>query len=200
MPFTCATLALILSYTWVIDRWLPPFVGQTVIGCIIVLAIWHSARSGEWGFDRQAFLPGLKAAGVVTIAAAILILAAGAWLGTLHDRRDFLGSLAPLVLWGGAQQWLLQTLVLDEARHTVPPRAAVVLAATLFALVHLPNPFLTAVTFAGGLAWCAIYVRYPNILPLALSHGLGTLAILYAFDPHLTGRLRVGYSYLLLAH
>jgi hypothetical protein len=41
-------------------------------------------------------------------------------------------------------------------------------------------------------------VRHPNVLPLALSHALGTLAILYAFDEAITGRLRVGYSYLQL--
>ena len=37
-------------------------------------------------------------------------------------------------------------------------------------------------TFAGALAWCWIYDRCPNLLPLALSHALLTLAILYAFD------------------
>jgi membrane protease YdiL (CAAX protease family) len=71
-------------------------------------------------------------------------------------------------------------------------------AASLFAVVHLPNPFLTAVTFAGGLAWCTIYARFPNIVPLAISHALGTLAILYAFDEGITGRLRIGDSYLQL--
>jgi membrane protease YdiL (CAAX protease family) len=54
------------------------------------------------------------------------------------------------------------------------------------------------VTFAGGLVWCAIYARHPNIVPLAISHALGTLAILHAFDPDVTGRLRIGYSYLQL--
>jgi hypothetical protein len=44
--------------------------------------------------------------------------------------------------------------------------------------------------------WCRIYDRFPNILPLAASHALGTLAILYAFDGDSTGRLRIGLSYL----
>jgi len=54
------------------------------------------------------------------------------------------------------------------------------------------------VTFAGALLWCGIYSRHPNILPLAFSHGLGTLAILHAFSPEITGRLRIGLSYLML--
>ena len=47
-------------------------------------------------------------------------------------------------------------------------------------------------TFAGALAWCWIYDRHPNLLPLALSHALLTLAILCAFDEAMTGHLRVG--------
>jgi len=35
-------------------------------------------------------------------------------------------------------------------------------------------------------------------VPLALSHALCTLAIIYCLAPTLTGRLRVGYAYLQL--
>jgi hypothetical protein len=120
-------------------------------------------------------------------------------IGTLHDRAAFLGNLAELVPWGGAQQWLLQTVVLREARRLLPPKASIVVAALLFALVHVPNAFLMSMTFVGALGWCAIYSRYPNIVPLGLSHAVATLALLYAFDDDITGRLRIGQSYLRLA-
>jgi hypothetical protein len=58
---------------------------------------------------------------------------------------------------------------------------------------------LTALTFAGAWCWGVIYDRHPNVVPLAVSHAVGTLALRYAFDPDTLGRLRVGYSYLLLA-
>jgi membrane protease YdiL (CAAX protease family) len=74
----------------------------------------------------------------------------------------------------------------------------VIVAATLFAALHLPNPFVAAVTFTGALGWGAIYDRYPNVVPLAFSHAAATLAILDAFDDRITGRLRIGYSYLML--
>jgi len=59
-------------------------------------------------------------------------------------------------------------------------RAAVdvVGAAALFALVHAPNVFLILMTGIGALGWCAIYSRYPNFLPLGVSHALATLALL----------------------
>jgi membrane protease YdiL (CAAX protease family) len=122
----------------------------------------------------------------------------GAALGTLHDRRDFLGNFAPLILWGGAQQWVLQTVVLREAQRASSRRAGVTIAALLFGAVHLPNPFLAPVTAAAALFWCRLYDRYPNIIPFALSHALGTMAVLYAFDTAITGRLRIGAAFLRL--
>lgn len=198
MWLTGLVLAIILSYTWYAAPRTPHQFAAVPMALVAALGLWRAARTGEWGFKRGALLPGLRAAAVVTVPAVAVILAAGAWLGTIHDRRDFLGNLGALVVWGGAQQWILQTVVLREAQRATSPAMAIVLAAGLFAVVHLPNPFLTVVTFAGGLAWCSIYARHPNVLPLALSHALATLAILYAFDEAITGRLRIGYSYLQL--
>lgn len=198
MWFTTAILTVILSYIWYVDPRTPRGVTAVPIALVTSLAVWHARREREWGFNWRALLPGLRAALLVTAPAVVVILMAGAWLGTLHDRRDFLGSFGGLFVWGGAQQWVLQTVVLREAQRVTSPRWAILVAALLFAMVHLPNPFLTAVTFAGGLAWCAIYARYPNIVPLAISHALGTLAILHAFDETITGRLRIGVSYLRL--
>jgi membrane protease YdiL (CAAX protease family) len=198
MWLTTAVLAIILSYIWYVDPRMSRGFSAVPVALVAAAAAWHAAREREWGFDWRALLPGLRAAALVTVPAVAVILLAGAWLGTLHDRRDFLGSFGGLVVWAGAQQWVLQTLVLREAQGVTSPRNAILVAASLFAVVHLPNPFLTAVTFAGGLAWCTIYARFPNIVPLAISHALGTLAILYAFDQAITGRLRIGDSYLQL--
>jgi membrane protease YdiL (CAAX protease family) len=198
MWLTTSVLAIILSYSWYVDPRTPRGFAAAPIALVAVLTLWRAARTREWGFDRRALLPGLRAAALVTVPAVIAILLAGAALGTLHDRRDFLGTFGGLFVWGAAQQWVLQTVVLREAQRVAPARWATPAAATLFAIVHLPNPFLTAVTFVAGLAWCAIYARHPNIVPLAISHALGTLAILHAFDPDMTGRLRIGQSYLQL--
>jgi membrane protease YdiL (CAAX protease family) len=198
VPFTLAILVVILSYTWFLEprtpRWVVNVPGALVVG----LGLWHAARRGEWGMSRGAFLPALRAVALFTVAAGGALLAAGAAAGTLHDRRDFLGSLVVLIVWGGAQQWILQTVVLREAQAATSRVAGVALAALLFGIVHLPNPFLTAITTAGAIGWCAIYDRHPHVVPLALSHALGTLAVLYAFDDAATGRLRIGLSYLRL--
>ena len=198
MPYTIAIVAAVLVHAWVLEHRWPREAVLLPAGLVIALTIRHNFVRREWGFAPRALLPGLVRALAITLLLCAVVLAAGAVVGTLHDRRDFLGNLLPLIVWGGAQQWVLQTVVLREAQRATSRRAGIVIAALLFGAVHLPNPFLAPVTAAGALIWCRLYDRYPNVIPLALSHALGTLAVLYAFSPEITGRLRIGASYLRL--
>jgi membrane protease YdiL (CAAX protease family) len=198
MPFSLAIVALVLLWTWLLATRVPDSAVLAVSAAVIALAVWHNLRHGEWGITWRALAGASRGAMFVTLPGVALILAAGWTLGTLHDRRDFLGSLGPLVVWGAGQQWLLQTVLLREAQRATSRRGGIVVAAALFGLLHLPNPVLTGVTIASALGWCTVYDRYPNVVPLAVSQGLGTLALRHAFDPETLGRLRVGYSYLLL--
>jgi membrane protease YdiL (CAAX protease family) len=196
MWFTLAVLGTIVAYTWLIE----PRVARTFVvvpaGIVLALGVWHAWRVGEWGMQARAFWPGLRAATFFTAPLVVAVLLAGALRGTLHDHGASLANAGALVLWGGAQQWILQTLVLHDSRRVAGRRGGVIAAALLFAAVHLPNQFLTVMTGVGALGWCAIYSRHPNIVPLALSHAIGTLAVLYAFDDRLTGGLRIGLAYL----
>jgi membrane protease YdiL (CAAX protease family) len=198
MPFTAAIVGSVLIYVWFFEERVPRSFVCVPGTLVVMLTVWHDIRHGEWGLSWRALPPGLLLALKVTLPLALLLLGTGVALGTLHDRRDFLGHLAALFVWGGAQQWVLQTVVLREAQRATSRKMGVVIAALLFGAVHLPNPFLAPVTAGAALMWCWIYDRYPNIVPLALSHALGTLAILYAFDEAITGRLRIGASYLRL--
>ena len=198
MPFTTAIVGSVLVYIWLIEGRLPRDLVVVPAAIVVILTLVHNARTGEWGFAPRALPPGLWRSLAITLPLALAIIGIGAAIGTLHDRRDFLGSLAGLFVWGAAQQWVLQTVVLREAQRATSRERGVVVAAALFGIVHLPNPFLAPVTAAAALIWCRLYDRYPNIVPTALSHALGTLAILYAFDGPITGRLRIGMSYLRL--
>lgn len=198
MRFTVAILGAVLVYVWLIEGHAPRSFVYVPGTLVVALTVWHNLRHGEWGFSWRALVPGLRLSLGTTLPLALLILGLGAAIGTLHDRRDFLGHLAGLFVWGAAQQGVLQTVVLREAQRATSRKAGIVIAALLFGAMHLPNPFLAPVTAGGALVWGWIYDRHPNIIPLALSHALGTLAILYAFDESITGRLRIGASYLRL--
>ena len=117
MRLTFTVLAIILSYSWYVAPRAPRGAAAVPIVLIAALTIRCAARTGDWGLDWRALLPGLRAIAIVTVPAGLAILLAGAALGTLHDRRDFLGTFGGLFVWAAAQQWVLQTLVLREARR-----------------------------------------------------------------------------------
>lgn len=195
MPLTAIVVAAVMVYVWLFEGHVDRKFVYVPTALIVLLTIRYNSRHREWGFNWPALTPGLWRSIAITLPLGLLIIAVGAATGTLHDRRDFLGSLAGLFVWGGAQQWVLQTLVLRESQRATSRTRGIAIAALLFGLIHLPNPLLTPVTACAGLVWCWLYDKYPNIIPVALSHALGTLAILYAFDDRITGRLRIGMSY-----
>lgn len=198
MPYTLTLVAIVAGYTWVVDQFFDLRGLWRQVPTILVLAVGlvHAIRTREWGLSPRALGPATIWTVVFTVPAVAIIISIGVRLGTWHARGDVWWELLSLILWGGGQQWLLQTVVLHEARQRWPRAAAVILAAMIFAALHLPNPFLTLLTGLAALAWCSIYLRAPNLLPLALSHALLTLAVLHAFDPDMTGHLRTGWHYL----
>jgi hypothetical protein len=114
------------------------------------------------------------------------------WRGGLQ-----LGGLPTLgVVWGLVQQFALQSFINRRAQILWGRGArSVLLVATLFALLHFPNPALTVATFAGGLVSAAVYQRAPNLYALALSHGLMTWVLVSTLPPSLLKGLRVGYKF-----
>ena len=196
MPYTLAISAIILGYTWVADPLIDaqgPWVLLPVV-IIIALCIAHNRKSREWGFSSRAFVPALLWSIALTVPLVAALWFIGHAMGPAPIRRAPLLDFLYVMVWGGAQQFVLQTVILREAQG-VARRGAVLLAAAIFAALHLPNPFLVIVTFTGGLAWCWIYSRAPHILPLAVSHAAATVVIQLSFSPALTNALRTGWRY-----
>src|SRR5687767_11953335 len=136
MRHTVAIVAAVMIHVWILaDRW-PRETVLLPAGLLVLLTIHHDDRHREWGFAPPALRPGMVWSLAVTLVVGGVILGAGAIIGTLHDRRDFLGHLAALTIWGGAQQWVLQTVVLREAQRATSRRTGIVLAALLFGMVH----------------------------------------------------------------
>ena len=196
MPYTVSLLAIILGYTWLLNAFVRLRGSWGVVPTLLALAvvIAHNLKTRDWGFSPRAFAGAFSLAVILTAPIALALWAIGHTIGPAPVRpRPWLDFLY-LIFWGGAQQLALQTVVLCETRQ-LSKRAGVPLAAAIFAALHLPNPFLTVVTFIGGLTWCWIYSRYPNIIPLALSHAASTVVILLSFDPRITGGLRTGWAF-----
>jgi membrane protease YdiL (CAAX protease family) len=194
--FSLAILGVVLCYTWLLAPIAPRWMSGIATMLVVMLAVARAVKTGEWGLRPRAFLPSLAWSTLLTVAAATAIYVAGSLLGTWHERPPQGSVFALLLPWGLGQQFALQTVFLRDAQALTSRRTGTVLAAIMFAALHLPNPFLALVTGVAAVGWCWIYDRYPNVLPLAFSHAVLTLAVLYAFDDATTGRLRVGAAYL----
>jgi membrane protease YdiL (CAAX protease family) len=75
--------------------------------------------------------------------------------------------------------------------------AGLVPVGAAFALLHLPNPWLTPAAFCGGLLWAWTYQRAPNLWALAFSHSLMTVVLVTTVPYSALGGMRVGYGYFL---
>jgi membrane protease YdiL (CAAX protease family) len=100
------------------------------------------------------------------------------------------------VAWGLVQQYVLQAFINRRAQEIFGAGwLSVLLVALIFALLHLPNPWLTAATFLGGLVWAHSYQRAPNLFALALSHAVMTWVLVSTIPSDALHGLRVGYKY-----
>jgi len=135
----------------------------------------------EWGFSSHGLARGTLA---TAVAAAVGFIGMGAIAraeGTLRVHWHMLPLLLLYPVWGLVQQFLVQAIFVRPLclgpRPLVAPFVATVIAAVLFAAVHLPGLRLTVATGLLGLVFTPIYLRWRNLWPLGLFHGwLGVAA------------------------
>ncbi len=165
-------------------------------------------RLKRLGLRLDNFLSAAADFGGFTLLAGLALVLAG-----LLYRRAFVPTPLMKVIvyagWALAQQHFLQNFLRLRSEDLFdyhPQRSdsqrrgwvALLLAASLFALYHLPNPSLTAFTFCGALIWGRLFRRTPSLPWAALSH-VGLSVILLGFFR--TGLLdqfgvgRPGYRY-----
>lgn len=100
------------------------------------------------------------------------------------------------VAWGLMQQYILQAFVNRRAQVVFGAGwRSILTTALVFAALHLPNPWLAAATFIGGLVWAYAYQRAPNLFALALSHAAMTWVLIATFPTNSLNSLRVGFKY-----
>jgi membrane protease YdiL (CAAX protease family) len=155
----------------------------------------ESAREVGWRLDN--FVSAARLLILPMLIVAIILIGIGLMMKSLRfDRQQVLEWAVWLPLWGLMQQYVLQGFI-NRRAQTLYGRGSksVLLVALIFALLHLPNPWLSVATFAGGLVWAYVYQRAPNLLALAISHALMSMLLALSL-PHATiNSLRVGIKY-----
>jgi membrane protease YdiL (CAAX protease family) len=159
----------------------------------------ESAREIGWRLDNFRAAARLLLPPMLAVSAALVIV--GWYAGTLDfDRweggQSLLGVPVLSLLWGPLQQYALQGFINRRAQILLGRGdLSVLLTGLLFALFHLPNPWLTLATFAAGLYWAWVYQRAPNLWAIGVSHALMTWMLISSVSPAALHNLRVGYKY-----
>ncbi len=129
--------------------------------------VWH------WNGGLRAWS---YAALVVVLALAIGLILHGS--GVQVTPAPGLRGVLRYFGWALLQQYLICAIYAERWNIvTGNCYVATYLAALGFALMHAPNAALMLATFAGGLCWCAIYLRYRALLPIAVSHTACALSL-----------------------
>jgi membrane protease YdiL (CAAX protease family) len=197
----------VLIAEWVV----PPLFGKNfLVGLIpacaafIIMFLSHRVRReslSELGFNLDNFWRSLGLLAAPMLLATVALIFIGWLSGSLRvgDMRfgwSLLWTYLGLFVWALIQQYPLQGFINCRAQMIWGKGAVSILfTASIFALLHLPNFWLTAATFGGGLLWATVYQRAPNLFALALSHSLMTVVLVTTVPYSSLHGLRVGYNY-----
>lgn len=154
-------------------------------------AYGESAR--DVGFRWDNFVAAVKLLLLPTLAAIVIVVLVSRNLSP-RDPGRWRFLLVPL--WALFQQYALQGYINRRAQIIFGTGwTSAIVVGLLFAVIHLPNPVLFALTLAGGTIWAFIYQRTPNLFALALSHAAVSVTVALLFPPEWINSLRVGFKY-----
>lgn len=154
-------------------------------------AYGESAR--DVGFRWDNFVAAVKLLLLPTLAAIVIVVLVSRNVSP-RDPGRWRFLLVPL--WALFQQYALQGYINRRAQIIFGTGwTSAIVVGLLFAVIHLPNPVLFALTLAGGTIWAFIYQRTPNLFALALSHAVVSVTVALLFPPEWINSLRVGFKY-----
>lgn len=164
---------------------------------IILFGHWYFGDSRrELGLRLDNLMPALRLCLPLTLGGVLALLAAGFSWGTLRLEGGDTGATRAFLLyvpWALLQQYGLQNFLFLRFRTLYDrPFPALLSAAGLFALFHLPNFPLMALSLMGGLLWCWIFWRAPNLLAVTLSHVVLAFLALVLFKAGGSADFQVG--------
>ncbi len=149
----------------------------------LVYVVWRLAHTKNayrvWGMRLDNFGKALKAQLVFAVPAVICILGYGLAYDSLRFPATFWLTVALYPVWGIAQQFALQNLIVRNLSGVIRQAALLALvAALLFSASHYPRFPLVGLTMVAGFCLTMIYRQQPNLWAVGITHGvLGSLAV-----------------------
>jgi membrane protease YdiL (CAAX protease family) len=157
---------------------------------------WRTVR--DWGLSGAGFRESAWVV-LVTMLIAGALLATASLLHTLHlvvRGHSPATSIATYTAWALLQQFILLNIFLARLLRIFQSRvAAVVATGALFAIAHIPNPLLIAITLTWGSVSGVLFLRYRNLYVLALAHAIVGLTLGITVPDAVQHQMRVGIGY-----
>ena len=195
-----AILGVIFLIIWVVVPMRLPRLDlglRVLVGVLLLGSPWlHHDSLDRLGLRFDNFWKAMGRVLPISLVVGCLALGAGVYLKSIDPPRNIAVDLAEYFAWAIAQQFALQSVILRRLEDVGLRGSAPLAAATLFSLVHTPNPGLLILTFLGGLLWCSTFRRHPNLVAVALSHAILAVVVVSALPPEATGGYRIGPAYL----
>jgi hypothetical protein len=195
-------LAEVLAFTayiaWYIWR-----LQDSIWTSALVFPVWlaasfllHKDNPKTLGWRADNLWPATKWLVWVFLPFVLVLLVVGFFLGGLH--RSPYHLLVPKHFFGYMAFCLLQQVGLNSfvtnrlLAATESPVRASILAGTLFAALHWPNPVLVPLTWIGGTAMSWLFARERNIIPLTIGQCILGTVVWWAFPVAWHHAMRVG--------
>jgi membrane protease YdiL (CAAX protease family) len=173
--------------------------GVPVVMAFGLMVISHRERGETFrsvGFRFDNFLAAAKLLILPTAGAVLVSVTAGWMLNQSLSAAPWRNRFLLLPIWALLQQYALNGFINRRAQLVLGNGVkSIVLVALIFGLLHLPNPLLSIVTFVGGLICAFVYQRQPNLIALALSHSIVSIALALTVSSKWLDNLRVGFKF-----
>jgi hypothetical protein len=182
--------------TFVPKPWIA--VENLVASVVIVFVLARNGRSlRAIGLQPKSWTAGLGDLAAWTAIGCAAIAGVGYGFGVVGNVKHFdlwMMRNIPIHL---VQQLILQVIIFPRVATIFGERRRLSIAAsaTIFSLLHLPNPVLTILTLIAGYVWVDWYDRRRSLLPLWISHALLASSTIYFLNGPLLNSLRVGIHY-----
>ncbi len=179
--------------------WLPTH-EQLIFGPIallvpLILVLIRRPTLNQLGLGTRGFVASLWILPVAVALTALGVFAAQR-IGTYHPLYNAGFSHAwGYVVWTMYQQFLVQAYFMPRLSRFLSSDAAIAVAATLFAVAHLPNITLAIATLIWGAVSCLLFRRYHNLYLLGLAQGILGLCFAVCVPDFLIHHMRVGLGY-----
>jgi hypothetical protein len=196
-------IEVLLGYTAILAViWTPNPMQRILywVACAIIVTIVALRRQNleSLGLVGKNLLASLWIVGAALLLGGISVVVAYG-LHTLHSlfgQTAIISHIWGYLVWSFMQQFLLQIFFFCRLLRLTTPGKAVVIAAGMFAIAHIPSPLLAAATFVWGICACLFYLKYRNLYVLGLAHGILGICFAITVPDHLHHHMRVGIGYL----